>query len=130
MIHKSSEKRNMSVKRWKKKNPDKVKKYNKIWRERHWKEYYKKHYVGENRLKILARRRQSYSMFKTGLFRLRFLVLKRDNFICQYCGRKSPEAELQIDHMLPKSKGGKNNVDNLITSCRECNQGKGDVLLQ
>lgn len=56
---------------------------------------------------------------------LRFDVLKRDNFTCQYCGRKPPEVILETDHIIPISEGGETSKDNLITSCRECNRGKG-----
>jgi len=62
-------------------------------------------------------------------FKLRFSILKRDNFTCQYCGRKAPNCELQIDHILPKSKGGLNKIENYRTSCAECNYGKSDILL-
>jgi len=62
--------------------------------------------------------------------KLRFNVLNRDNFTCQYCGRKAPEVSLEIDHITPKSKGGINELKNYNTSCRECNRGKGDALLK
>ncbi|NLJ38093.1 MAG: HNH endonuclease [Candidatus Atribacteria bacterium] len=55
----------------------------------------------------------------------RFEVFKRDNFKCQYCGRTPPEVILEIDHIIPKSKGGADDIENLITSCRDCNRGKG-----
>jgi hypothetical protein len=61
--------------------------------------------------------------------KIRFEVFKRDNFTCQYCGRKTPEVILEIDHVIPLSKGGVNDSDNLITSCFECNRGKGESLL-
>lgn len=63
--------------------------------------------------------------------RLRFEILKRDNFTCQYCGRnpKEDSCKLMIDHIHPEIKGGKYLPNNLITSCEECNLGKGDVLL-
>lgn len=60
---------------------------------------------------------------------LRFQILARDNFKCRYCGRDPEESQLVIDHIVPKSKGGANNISNYITSCRECNAGKRDVLL-
>jgi len=67
-----------------------------------------------------------------GLLKLRFEILKRDNFKCQYCGRNVKEdgVKLQIDHIQPKNKGGTDNPENLITSCFECNLGKSDVLLE
>lgn len=55
---------------------------------------------------------------------IRFEIFKRDNFTCQYCGRKTPEAILELDHIIPKCKGGKNDIQNYITSCFECNRGK------
>lgn len=60
---------------------------------------------------------------------LRFEIFKRDSFTCRYCGRKSPEAILEIDHAIPRSMGGGDESDNLVTSCFECNRGKGSRLL-
>lgn len=57
--------------------------------------------------------------------KLRFEVFKRDSFTCQYCGRKAPDIVLEVDHIHPVSKGGKNELMNLVTSCRDCNRGKG-----
>ena len=56
--------------------------------------------------------------------KLRFEVLKRDNFTCQYCGATSPNAILEVDHINPVSNGGTNDISNLVTSCRDCNKGK------
>lgn len=56
----------------------------------------------------------------------RFEVLKRDKFTCQYCGRQAPEVVLHVDHITPVSKGGTNDITNLVTSCRECNLGKSN----
>ena len=56
--------------------------------------------------------------------RVRFEVFKRDNFTCQYCGKSAPQVILEIDHITPVSKGGTNDVTNLVTSCKECNRGK------
>lgn len=57
--------------------------------------------------------------------KLRFEVFKRDSFTCQYCGRKAPDVVLEVDHIKPVAQGGTNTILNLITSCRECNRGKG-----
>lgn len=56
--------------------------------------------------------------------KLRFEVFKRDNFTCQYCSAKPPKVPLEIDHLKPVCKGGKNNIDNLVTACFDCNRGK------
>lgn len=55
---------------------------------------------------------------------LRFKVFSRDVFTCQYCGRKPPEVVLEPDHVMPVSAGGKSNLENLTTSCRDCNRAK------
>jgi hypothetical protein len=56
---------------------------------------------------------------------LRFLVLRRDNYTCRYCGRSAPEVVLHVDHVVPRIKGGRNKLGNLITACFDCNMGKG-----
>lgn len=57
--------------------------------------------------------------------KIRFEVFKRDKFTCQYCGRSVPDVVLHVDHIKPVAKGGKNDIMNLITSCSDCNLGKG-----
>lgn len=57
--------------------------------------------------------------------KLRFEVLKRDGFICTYCGRKSPDVELHVDHVVPVASGGTDTLSNLVTACSDCNFGKG-----
>lgn len=61
--------------------------------------------------------------------RMRFEVLKRDSFTCQYCGKQPPDTVLHLDHIKPVSKGGKNTILNLVTSCVDCNLGKSNVEL-
>jgi len=58
--------------------------------------------------------------------KIRFEVFKRDSFKCQYCGATAPEVILHVDHIKPFSKGGTNDLTNLITSCAPCNLGKRD----
>ena len=54
----------------------------------------------------------------------RWRVLDRDNYTCQYCGRSAPAVALEVDHIEPRSWGGSDGIENLITSCWDCNQGK------
>lgn len=61
--------------------------------------------------------------------RLRFEVFKRDYFTCQYCGAQPPDVVLVADHINPVAAGGETTIDNLITACEACNQGKADKLL-
>ena len=62
--------------------------------------------------------------------KVRFEIFKRDDFTCAYCGSKPPKTVLEVDHILPVSKGGTNALENLITSCFECNRGKSNISLQ
>ena len=55
----------------------------------------------------------------------RFEIFKRDSFTCQYCGTTPPNCILEIDHIFPVCEGGNNDEQNLITSCYDCNRGKG-----
>jgi 5-methylcytosine-specific restriction endonuclease McrA len=57
---------------------------------------------------------------------LRYQVLVRDKSTCQKCGRKAPNVELQVDHVLPWDCGGPTVIDNLQTLCKECNLGKSN----
>lgn len=61
--------------------------------------------------------------------KMRFEVFKRDRFTCQYCGRMAPDVVLEVDHITPVSEGGTNDILNLVTSCKECNRGKGAIKL-
>lgn len=60
---------------------------------------------------------------------IRYKVLKRDRFRCVLCGR-SPATEqgceLHVDHIIPFSRGGNSSLDNLRSTCKECNLGKGN----
>jgi 5-methylcytosine-specific restriction endonuclease McrA len=53
----------------------------------------------------------------------RHLIYKRDDHRCQYCGSIK---QLTIDHVIPKSKGGKDTWENLVVACMPCNTKKGD----
>lgn len=52
-------------------------------------------------------------------------LMFRDAHQCQYCGKRPPLRELNIDHVLPRSRGGDDTWENLVTACRICNLRKG-----
>ena len=58
--------------------------------------------------------------------RKRFLVFKRDEFTCVMCGRSGRGVKLEVDHIIPASKDGTDDFNNLQTLCFECNRGKRD----
>lgn len=55
----------------------------------------------------------------------RYLVLQRSNFRCHYCGAKAGDVLLEVDHVVPSSRGGTNDIGNLVAACPSCNRGKG-----
>jgi len=63
--------------------------------------------------------------------RKRFRVFTRDNFTCRYCNRSAfnDGVILHVDHVHPKSKLGSDELENLVTACKECNLGKKDEII-
>ena len=62
--------------------------------------------------------------------RQRFRALMRDGFRCTSCGASpifTPGTELHVDHIVPWSRGGETEDDNLTTKCKRCNLGKGNL---
>lgn len=57
-------------------------------------------------------------------------VYARDGYRCQYCGQKKIASQLNYDHVIPRSKGGKTNWENIVASCISCNLKKGDKTLK
>jgi 5-methylcytosine-specific restriction endonuclease McrA len=55
----------------------------------------------------------------------RINLMARDGFQCQYCGRRPHRAELNLDHVVPRSLGGRSTWENVVTSCVDCNRRKG-----
>jgi len=84
------------------------------------------------RKRIRERKKPTHRAVGTVSERIRFEVLKRDNFRCVYCGRTPSEdgVKLEVDHIIPAVEGGRYAKDNLVTVCRECNRGKGSTLLK
>ncbi len=54
----------------------------------------------------------------------RYEVFRRDNFTCQYCGKRT--SRLTIDHVIPRQRGGAYCWENLVTACPQCNMRKGN----
>jgi 5-methylcytosine-specific restriction endonuclease McrA len=55
----------------------------------------------------------------------RFNIYARDDSTCQYCGRKHRRSELNLDHVIPRSRGGSTTWENVVCSCISCNLRKG-----
>ena len=60
----------------------------------------------------------------------RKMVYLRDNYTCQYCGEQFGPSQLTLDHVQPKSLGGGNGWNNLVTCCATCNWLKGAKVIE
>lgn len=58
----------------------------------------------------------------------RFNVFLRDHWDCQYCGGHFKTHELTFDHVIPRSKGGRTNWENIVAACQDCNRKKGNQM--
>ncbi|TQI72931.1 HNH endonuclease [Bosea sp. AK1] len=54
-------------------------------------------------------------------------IYRRDGYLCAYC--KTVDGQFEIDHIVPVTRGGSNDPDNLCVACKPCNSSKGDRLL-
>ena len=77
------------------------------------------------RMPAVARLLKPTTAFKKGVKFSRINVMVRDNFVCQYCGKKLPMDALNYDHVVPRVQGGKTVWENIVTSCYPCNDKKG-----
>jgi hypothetical protein len=65
---------------------------------------------------------------KVSVLKDRFLIFKRDKYRCKICGRSAKDGiKLELDHIIPKSKNGINDISNYQTLCRDCNNGKSNL---
>ncbi|QIY92211.1 HNH endonuclease [Chryseobacterium gallinarum] len=81
---------------------------------------------------------KTISINRTNIFRQRLCsskwriivkqVFERDNYTCSYCGQYG--GKLECDHIIPFSKGGTDELENLTTACKSCNQTKKDMYLE
>jgi len=55
-------------------------------------------------------------------------LFERDNYRCQYCGNHFEESQLNMDHVIPRDRGGRTSWENIVTSCIKCNSRKANRL--
>ena len=56
-------------------------------------------------------------------------LLEREQGCCIYCGIHASKAKMEIEHVVPRSRGGTDSLNNLVLACHECNQAKGNLIL-
>jgi len=71
---------------------------------------------------ILRGRKKHFKYTRKGVF-------KRDNLKCQYCGKLGTKNSMTLDHVIPRSRGGGNSYENVVTCCMPCNAKKGNFLV-
>jgi 5-methylcytosine-specific restriction endonuclease McrA len=79
------------------------------------------------KMPAVVRLRRNVGDRKRGVKFSRMNVYQRDNFICQYCGKKFRWSELTYDHLVPRSRGGRTNFLNIVTACKPCNAKKANL---
>lgn len=77
------------------------------------------------RMPAVAVLKRQVSNMKRGVKFSKMNVVTRDRFRCQYCGNKKKIKDLNYDHVLPRSQGGKTVWENIVASCFKCNGTKG-----
>lgn len=75
---------------------------------------------------VIRLRRYVRIPFRTRVPLTRAALMRRDNYRCAYCGRRAET----IDHVQPRSRGGKHTWENCVASCTTCNHRKADRLLE
>lgn len=58
----------------------------------------------------------------------KFQIAYRDDFTCQFCGARPGNDDIEVEHLIPVSKGGSDNDENLVAACRKCNRNKSDLV--
>lgn len=82
----------------------------------------------DDELECYLRKKRIYEINVKEWYRIRKVVFDRDNYTCQYCGKRG--CMLEVDHVIPFSKGGSYELSNLVTACRKCNRQKRDKSLE
>jgi 5-methylcytosine-specific restriction endonuclease McrA len=117
---------------WEQENADRLKGYRQTNRERirqnakRWAQLNREHYRARTNA-IHARRRARKTQAGGSYTVHEWQTLKTQyNYTCLRCGRREPEIKLTADHIIPVSKGGTSNIDNIQPLCGPCNSGKKD----
>lgn len=75
-------------------------------------------------------KRSTFNFYEKLISFNKYSLAKRDNNECQYCGKKLLFNEITIDHIIPRSRGGKNSFLNCVVSCMPCNNRKDSKTLE
>ncbi len=74
----------------------------------------------------IIRLSNSIKYFEKQISASRKHIFQRDGYVCAYCTKPFTSSQLTVDHIMPKSRGGKYTWKNLVTCCKRCNAKKDD----
>lgn len=80
----------------------------------------------KKRLNALLDADRAFEIISEAVFRVDSAVLRRSGGRCELCGISSRETQIDVDHIIPRAKGGTNDISNLQALCRTCNAQKRD----
>jgi len=80
------------------------------------------------KMPAVLRLRKQFKPSKKGAKFSRINVFTRDDWTCQYCGKRFTMRELTYDHVIPRKHGGRTEWDNIVTACKNCNAKKASLL--
>jgi len=83
-------------------------------------------YESTHNIPAIIRLKSRVKYFPTQVKFTKLLVRKRDDYTCQYCGKSPTKKNLTIDHVIPKSRGGKTDYQNCVVACYRCNNRKNN----
>lgn len=72
---------------------------------------------------------RDFQKYRSSVRFSRKAVFLRDLYTCQYCSESFPVKELTLDHVMPVSRGGRTEWENIVTACKKCNHSKGSKLI-
>lgn len=86
--------------------------------------FYSEKLINDSKEMLDTSRKRMYKTNVKKWYRIRKCVFERDDYTCIYCNKRG--GILEVDHIIPFSKGGSDSLSNLVTSCRKCNRQKKD----